>query len=87
MTKKTKKPDLTKITPDQAQEEFAKLMAQIIQLCSSDIQRHALQNFISSPLDREVVYQLALKIANTAHNNAVQEIDNWFLSQTQTPKI
>lgn len=87
MTKKTKKPDLTKITPDQAQEEFAKLMAQIIQLCSSDIQRHALQHFINSPLEKEVQYKLAIQIANKAHLDATTAIDNWFLNETQPANI
>lgn len=87
MTKKAKKPDLTKITEEQAHEEFAKLLAQIIQLCSSDIQRHAMQHFINSPLEKEVQYKLAIQIANKAHIDATTAIDNWFLNETQPANI
>lgn len=78
--RRRKKLNLDKITPELASEEFARILQKKVNLCSSDIQRHAMQPFIHSPLSRETQYRLALRIAEIAYSDAVNAIDVFFLN-------
>jgi hypothetical protein len=84
--RRRKKLNLDKITPEQASEEFVRILQKKVQLCSSDIQRHAMQDFIHSPLPREQQYRLALRVAEVAYSDALASIDAWFLDNApKTP--
>lgn len=85
--KRRKKLNLDKITPEQANEEFARILMKKVKLCSADIQRHAMQDFIHSPLSRETQYKLAIRVAEVAFSDAMAEMDAWFLSHGPQPTI
>lgn len=59
------------------QQLFEKAINDLITLCSSEIMRYSLQNFMEWFTKKER-YVIALLIAKESYSNAITEIDSYF---------